>query len=290
MELTHLRYFIAVAEELHFGRAAKRVHIAQPPLSQSIRKLEDELGTALFNRTSRKVELTSAGNLFLDEARGIVSMAENSVKTMRQYGNGSKGSLALGFNEPAINTFLSGAIRKFIEKYPEVKLSLFELETAEQLKALSERRIHLGILRPFNWDTGTLESKLLLRENYVLALPREHKLCAKNRINLSSLKNEKFIMFPKAIHPALFECLNKCFQSHGFTPEIVQEAVRKQTTLALVESGLGIALVPESSMRLSPPGVVFKDIIGKLPTVDIYAVWRSGDSSPIVNNFLKTIN
>jgi DNA-binding transcriptional LysR family regulator len=289
MELTHLRYFIAVAEELHFGRAAKRVHIAQPPLSQSIRKLEDELGTALFIRTSRKVELTSAGSLFLEEARAIVSRAENSVQAMRQYAGGSKGCLALGFNEPAINTFLSTAIREFIRKYPEVKLSLFELETAEQLKALSERRIHLGIMRPFNCDLGALESRLLLSEEYVLALPRGHRLCARSKIELSSLKNEKFIMFPKTIQPALFECLTQCFQKHGFTPDIVQEAVTKQTTLALVESGLGIALVPESSKRLSPPGVVFKSVVGKLPSVDIYAVWQRGYNSPIVNNFLETI-
>ncbi len=289
MELTHLRYFIAVAEDLHFGRAAKRMHISQPPLSQSIRRLEEELGTSLFNRTSRKVELTSVGNLFLEEARAIVCRADNSVKTMHQYAAGSKGSLRLGFNEPAINTFLSGAVREFIKKYPEVKLSLMELETGEQLKALTDRRIHLGIMRPFNCDLGALESKLLLREDYLLALPNGHRFCKRDGIDLSLLKNEKFIMFPKAIQPALFECLNQCFQKHGFTPDIVQEAVTKQTTLALVESGLGIALVPESSRRLSPPGVVFKSIIGKLPSVDIYAVWQRGDNEPIVSSFLKII-
>lgn len=286
MELTTLKYFIAVAEELHFGRAAQRLHMAQPPLSLQIMKLEHELGVKLFLRTSRKVELTLAGKTFLREARDVLGRAENSVITMRQYASGSRGSLTIGFNEPGINTFLPLTIREFIHRYPEVELPLLELETAEQLAALQTRRIQLGIMRPFGCDLTGLERQLLLREEYLLALPSGHRFCDHSEVELSALKNEPFIMFPRWVNPVLFNRLRECCQNAGFTPKVVQEAISKHTTLALVEAGLGVAMVPESSQHLAPHDVIFKSIIGDLPEIEIYAVWHRDNNPQLIRNFL----
>jgi DNA-binding transcriptional LysR family regulator len=287
MELTHLRYFVAVAEELHFGRAARRLHMAQPPLSQQIKKLEDELEVKLFNRTSRKVELTAAGRIFLADARDILERAKVSRQSMRELSRGARGILSLGFNEPAIHTFLSATVREFIRRYPDVKLSLRELETGEQLDALSTRGIHLGIMRPYGYDLSGFQTRRLWKENYVLALPNDHSFCACELIEPAMLRDEHFIMFPRSLNASLFDRIQATFQEAGFTPNIVQEAVSKQTTLALVESGLGVAIVPESNQQLAPQGVAFRTLAAHLPPVEIDAVWRRDISPQIVLNFLE---
>lgn len=289
MELTHLKYFIAVAEELHFGRAAQRLHMAQPPLSQRIKKLEDELDAKLFTRTSRKVELTPAGKTFLAEAREIVGRAESSVRAMQLYASGTRGNLTLGFNEPAIHTFLSYAVREFIRKYPGIKLALFELETAEQIEALATRRIQLGIMRPFGYDLDGFDHQLLLREKYLLAIPAGHRLKSAAEVKLPALSKERFVMFPRSVNPALFNRLHECLQMAGFTPDVVQEAISKQTTLALVEAGLGVALVPASSRHLASSAVMFKSIRGELPPVEIYAVWHRDNNPQMIRNFLNIV-
>lgn len=289
MELTHLRYFLAVAEELHFGRAAKRLHMAQPPLSQRIKLLEEELGASLFKRNSRKVELTAAGRLFLKEAREILERSELAVTKLRELGAGITGTLSLGFNEPAINTFLSATIRSFRERWPEVKLSLHELETAEQLEALRRGGIDLGVMRPFGHDLSGLGEKLLLRERYLVALPRGHRLAETAEFPLGELKDEKFIIIPRPAHPLLRDRLTACCKAAGFTPQVSQEAVGKQTTLALVEAGMGVAFVPESSSRHAPAGVAFVRPLGELPPVDIHAVWRLDGFTPAVDNLLRLV-
>lgn len=284
----HLRYFVAVAEELHFGRAARRLHMAQPPLSQQIMKLEDELEVKLFTRSSRKVELTSAGKIFLEDARDILKRAEVSRRAMRELSTGARGALSLGFNEPAINTFLSATVREFVDTYPEVKLSLLELETAEQLEALAMRRIHLGIMRPFGYDLGAFQQRSLWTEKYLLALPENHPLCEHETISPLQLKNEKFIMFPRSLNPALFNCITEAFETYGFRPRVVQDAVSKQTTLTLVAAGLGLALVPQSSRHLAPKAVNFRPLADNntFPDVEITAVWLSDISPQIIMNFL----
>ena len=289
MELTHLKYFVTVAEELHFGRAAKRLHIAQPPLSQQIMKLEDELEVKLFSRTSRRVTLTRAGMLFLKEARGILEQAENAARKMHEMSLGNSGSLALGFGEPAINTFLSSAIKIYSEKHPGVKLLLQELETTDQLKALRTRKIDLGILRPFEHDMTGLKSKLLFREHYLAAVPNQMAV-NKQSIDLIDLADHSFIMFPRSTQPALYDKLLQCCIDAGFTPNISQEVVGKHTTLTLIEAGLGVALVPVSCSKQAPDTIKFLPINDKLPSVDIYAVWRDEDESQAVNYFLKAIN
>jgi DNA-binding transcriptional LysR family regulator len=289
MELTHLKYFVTVAEELHFGRAAKRLHIAQPPLSQQIMKLEDELEVKLFNRTSRRVTLTDAGGLFLKEARAILEQAETAARKIQELSLGNTGSLALGFSEPAINTFLSSAIKIYSKKYPKVKLLLYELETSDQLKALRTRKIDLGILRPFEHDLTGLKSKLLFSEKYLAAVPAQMAI-NKESINLIDLADHSFIMFPRSTHPALYDKLLQCCINAGFTPNISQEAVGKHTTLALVEAGLGVAIVPVSCSKLAPPTIKFLPINDNLPSVDIYAVWREYDELPALNHFLQAIS
>lgn len=291
MELTHLRYFITVAEELHFGRAARKLHIAQPPLSQQIMRLEEELEVKLFNRTSRRVELTSAGKLFLTEAKAIIERADYASGKMRDIAAGSSGSLSLGFNESAINTFLPETIRNFREKHPEIKLILHELETAAQLEALQSAQIDLGVMRPFGHDLTQFSTQLLFQEHYVAAVPNNHKFIKDERheIRLDELSSEKFIMFPREIHPSLYDHIVKCCEAVGFTPRIAQNAITKQTTLALIEAGLGIALVPESAKHHAADGISFIKLKSSLPPVNIMAVWRLTENSVIIRNFLEEI-
>jgi DNA-binding transcriptional LysR family regulator len=289
MELTHLRYFVAVAEELHFGRAAAKLHIAQPALSQQIKRLEGELNTRLFNRTSRRVELSAAGKIFLNKAHGIIERADEACAAMMNLGKGQSGYLAMAYIESVLNTFLPKTIKKFMHKYPEVQLSLKEMGIIEQFKALDEKRLDLGFMRPFGHDTSAYSKRLVLSEQYVLAMPANHKLCANSLLTLDMIGDEPLILFPRAIHPQLRYCFDECFQRADFKPNIIQELTSKRTTLALVETGIALAFVPESSMIHSPSGVEFRKLDCDLPDIKIFALWRPENDSPLIKNFLDFI-
>jgi DNA-binding transcriptional LysR family regulator len=289
MELTHLRYFIAVAEELHFGRAAEKMHIAQPPLSQQIKRLEGELDVKLFNRSSRRVELTEAGRIFLPEARAIVQRADEACSTLDKLAKGKSGYFAVAFSEPAINTFLPGAIKNFMDKYPDVQVSLNELGILEQFHALDEKRIHLSFMRPFGHDIRAYSKRLIMSEKYMAALPAGHRLCAEPFITLNMLEKEPLILFPRSRHPKLRNRFDESFHNCGFEPEIIEELSSKHTTLAFVAAGMALTLVPESSMVYSLPGVVFKKLESNLPPVEIYALWRPENESPMIDHLLDLI-
>jgi DNA-binding transcriptional LysR family regulator len=289
MELTHLRYFVTVAEELHFGRAAAKLHIAQPPLSQQIKRLETELDVKLFNRTSRRVELTVAGEMFLAEARGIIERADETYAMISSLGKGQKGYLPIAFIESAINTFLPEIIKSFMQKYPDVQLSLKAMGMLEQFRAFDEKRLHLGFIRPFKHDISAYSKRLIIREPYVLALPENHKLCANEVLSLDMLTGEPLILFPRSRHPHLRNRFDECFQRAGVKPDVIMELMSKHTSLAMVKSGIALAFIPESSMFYSPEGVTFRKLDSDLPPIEIYAIWRPENDSPLIKNFLDLI-
>lgn len=289
MELTHLRYFVTVAEELHFGRAAKKLHIAQPPLSQQIKRLEGELDVKLFNRTSRRVELTTAGKIFLPEARGIVERADETYAMITSLGKGQKGYLSIAAIEPAINTFLPEVIKFFMGKYPEVQLSVKEMGIIEQFKAFDEQRLHLGFVRPFQIDTSIYAKRLIMRERYVLALPEKHKLCRLPSLTLDKIAGEPLILFPRTRHPQLRDRFDECFKRFGFKPNVILELMSKHTTLAMVKAGIALAFVPESSMLFCPPEIKFQTLDCNFPDVEIFALWRAENDSALIKNFIDLI-
>ncbi len=286
MELTHLKYFMAVAEELHFGRAAKRLNVSQPPLSQQIMKLEDELGVKLFKRSSRVVELTEAGKFFMEEVKAVLGRVTLMEERMARISSGRSGTLAVGFNEPVLNTVLPRAVDKFRRRYPEVELQLFEMETPVQLTALRNREIQLALLRPYGFDLTGLQARLLYQEPYLLALPAGHKLLAYDEVALSRLEGAEIIMFARRTSPVLFDDIVRVLNS----PVIRQEAANKATILALVKAGLGVGIVPESSKLTAPPGVEFRPLGPGLPSVDIMAVWDENNSSAPLLNFIRQLN
>lgn len=293
MELTHLKYFVAVADELHFGNAAKKLNIAQPPLSQQIMKLEDELGVKLFHRTSRSVKLTDEGQLFLEEARIILKRSENAVSRVRDYALSTYNRLSIGFNEPAINTFLPEAVVSFRKKYPEINLQLHELTTLEQLQALENGSIDIGFLRPFQHDLTNFKTISLFEEPYCLVFPEKHKLLRELKsefdIPLNQLKDIPLILFPREVQPELFDTIVKRCEKSGFTPNIIQETRTKHTAFALVKGGLGVALVPKSTSNLAPKGLVSKPLQDKLPPVKIVAVLQQSVLFPELNQFINLV-
>ena len=290
MELLQLKYFTVVAEELHFGNAAKRLHISQPPLSVQILKLEDELGVSLFRRTSRVVELTDAGRIFLEEAKDILKRTDLATERMRFLANGRRGFLSIGFNEPAINTFLPGAVFRFKKKYPEIELRLEEIDTSLQFDALRNHRIQLGFLRPYSGkDLEDFEHTLIFSEQYMLALPEKHPLLQYDTIPAKKLHHAELLIFARHVNPKVFDTVSQVIEQAGISPHIHQDTGNKLATLALVRAGVGLALVPESSRNSAPDGVLFRHVELELPSVDIYAVWNNRENNECVNNFLHVI-
>ncbi len=289
MELRHIRYFLAVAEELHFGRAAKRLAIAQPPLSKQIKQLEDELDVELFRRNSRKVELTEAGFAFFRQAKAMVELSRSMVDTVQAIAKGETGTLTVGFNEPAIDSILPATIKAMRLEHPGINLSLREMQTAEQLEALRRYRIDVGIVRLFSHDLAGLHSRLLLREQYVVAMPRRHRLAAEKEIKLSVLNDESLIVFPAKMQPLLHAHLMRCFEKAGGRPRIVQEAVTKHTTLSLIAAGLGIAIVPKSTMKFAPKSLTNRPVRSGLPDIEYFLVWRDEPPSGVLKVFLSVL-
>jgi DNA-binding transcriptional LysR family regulator len=285
MELRHLRYFVTLAEELHFGRAAERLHIAQPPLSQQIRQLENELGFELFHRTKRKVELSEAGEAFLVEVQQIFRQLEQAIFLGRQVSRGEIGQLVIGFVSSAAYNILPDILRIFRNSFTNVSLELHELTTDEQLRWLESGRIDVGFVRP-PVDENTYESKIVFRESLAIALPENHPLANQDKISLQSLKNESFILFPRVLAPGLYDLIISFCQQFGFSPQLAQEAIQMQTIVSLVAAEIGVAIVPESLQNLQRRGVVYKYFVEETPQVSIAMIWQRDDVSVVLEKFL----
>ncbi|MGE4553738.1 MAG: LysR family transcriptional regulator [Desulfovibrionaceae bacterium] len=289
MELRHLRYFLAVAEELHFGRAAARCHLAQPPLSQQIKDLEREVGAELFRRNSRNVALTPAGEALLAHARAALREAERGAEAARAAAAGTAGRLDLGFVNPAMDGFLSRAIAAFRREAPDVRLTLHELGSREQLEALRAGRLHAGFIRLAGQDVSGLAHEVLHRDRYVAALPRGHRLTKLKRVPLAELAREPLILYPRDTGPALYDAMLAALRTAlppGHPgPAIAQEARSKHTTLSLVAAGLGVALVPGGIQVWRREGVVLREVAGALPDIEL-AVVRPEPEPPALARLL----
>ncbi|HEY9645559.1 MAG TPA: LysR family transcriptional regulator [Chroococcidiopsis sp.] len=288
IELRHLRYFIAVAEELHFGRAAEQLHMAQPPLSQQIRQLEAELGFTLFHRTKRSVKLTEAGEVFLKDCRQIFWQLEQAIESGRQASRGEIGQLVIGFVSSAAYNVLPRIIQGFRSAVPEVKPELHELTTDQQMQWLRDHRLDVGLVRLPIDETG-LDVLTIWREPLVVALPENHALAQDATVSLRSLSNESFIVFPRPLAPGLYDQIIGLCQQAQFSPRVVQEAIQMQTIVSLVAAELGIAIVPVSLQNLQRTGVVYRPLQEPTPEAAIAVVWRSPDVSPTVQRFLQVV-
>ncbi|WP_419781024.1 LysR family transcriptional regulator [Maridesulfovibrio sp.] len=289
METRQLKYFLAVAEELHFGRAAKRLHISQPPLSQQIMKFEEELGVKLFQRNKRSVSLTAAGNSLLRDARPILRAIERAEVNLLDAASGLGGHLKLGYIGPALDTLLAECIREYKENYPAVRFDLQEMFTNDQLQGVRKGELDAGIVRLFRHDVSDLESVTFHRESYALVIPEGHKLCGSEEVAVSELDGEQFIFFPREEQPRLYDEWMRVFSRYGFVPDVVQEAARKSATVALVAAGIGIGIVPESMAGRKPGGVVFKKLVGEFPVIELQVVYKKTEAFPAVINFVNLL-
>jgi DNA-binding transcriptional LysR family regulator len=285
MELRHLRYFIAVAEELHFSRAAQRLSIAQPPLSQQIKNLEGEVGVQLLRRTRRHVELTEAGQIFLEEARRAVAQAEQAVSAARRASRGEIGRLTLGFVGSATYTVLPHVLRSFRKRYPAVEVTLRELTTSQQIDALSAGEVDLGIVRqpPIREN---LVSRVLVDEHFVVALSRRHRAARQKSVHVSTLAEDPFILFPRPLATSLHDAVVSACQRAGFSPKIVQEATQIPVMISLVAASLGVAIVPSCAQALKWNNVVYKPLEDPQPRTNIALVWRKQSESATVAAFV----
>jgi len=289
MEITTLKYFVTVARELHFRRAAKLLHISQAPLSQQIIKLEDELGIKLFERTSRVVKLTEAGKLFVKEAETILRNVDHAAKKMNAYASGQSGSLVIGYNEPSLNTFLPDALFRFRQKFPAVELQLWEMETEAQLEALRSGEIDLGFLRPFEHDLTGLACNFVFAEQYVLAMKSDHPLARMAEIPPKQLNGLELLLFARDVNPALFDRIVEILAQHEIYPVIRQFARNKTSILALVRSGFGAALVPESCTRYCDPVIVVRTLPKMLPPVELFAARLASSHHPAAENIIRDL-
>jgi DNA-binding transcriptional LysR family regulator len=289
VELRHLRYFVAVAEELHFGRAAARLHISQPPLSMQIRDLEREIGCRLLSRSRRKVELTDAGGSFLEEARYVLARIEQAVETARNVGSGAAGRLSVGLISMAMDAFLTKVIQDFGRECPWIKLSLGEMSTNDLLDAVRAGRLHVGFPRLYGHDLRGLESDIVLRERYILAIPQIHPLAKKRRISLPALEGVNLIISPRPVQPRVYDRIVESCRREGFDPQITHETVSRRTSMSLVAAGLGVSIVTGSAQNVPWPGVVYRPIDADWPIVEIAAVWQEGDDRPALGRFMDVV-
>lgn len=289
MELRQIKYFIAVAEELHFGRAAERCHIAQPPLSQQIKRLEEELGVTLLERTSRKVSLTPEGAEFLRRCRDIMERLDEAIICIQDMAQGLEGHLHVGFIGPAALSMLPKAIRAFRERNPNIRLDFSARSTTEQLPMLRGDRLDIAFVRLFGHNTTGLKTMPFLREPYVLAIPEKHPFRELDRVNIKDLEGEPLIFNQRAAQPALYSSLIGSFHKAGFMPNIVQEVNTEQSTVALVATGLGCAMVPQSSGTDHRAGVIFRPLDGDLPQWEITALWKEKNESILLRKFLDVV-
>ena len=290
LELRQLRYFIAVAEELHFGRAAARLHMTQPPLSQTIAGLEDLLGTPLFERNRRAVSLTPAGDALLPEARRMLAQAGELPELVRRAAQGEAGRLALDFVSSADYSVLPPFLRLYRARYPQVQITLQEATSDIQVEDLLHNRVDAGLLIPPLPEKAGAELDYLkvLSEPLILAAPAGW-VDGEGPVWLRDVPAAPLIIFPRPIAPALHDAILGCFRAAGVTPEIGQEAIQMQTIVGLVSAGMGLALVPQSVSNLMRPGVEYRALHDATPQVETGLAWRRDNASPVLQGFLELL-
>jgi DNA-binding transcriptional LysR family regulator len=290
MELRYFQYFVAVAEELHFNRAASKVGITQPALSQQIRSLEAELGFPLLRRTKQKVELLPAGNVFLKEAKRILYNVERAVQNARRVHEGKIGQLRIGFIGSAMYETLPTLLKAYRHTFPDVDVELRELPSSEQAQQLSEGYLDIGFVRstsPFQDDSFALET--IAEEPLVLALATTHPLAQQNDVTLKELQDTPLIIFPRQLGSDFYDAILRLFDREGLKPQVVQEVVEMHVIVSLVANGLGMALVPASVAALRPRDVVYKSVTEQAIRVPLAAAWQKHNRSPTLQAFLKVM-
>jgi DNA-binding transcriptional LysR family regulator len=283
IELRHLRYFVAVAEELHFGRAARRLHLAQPPLSQQIKKLEEMLGHTLFTRTSRAVKLTSAGELLFERARAVLRKVQEDIEDVRSVGRGEVGSLKVGFVGTAMLTAMPAILSRYRREYPNVDLQLREFYTSGVESGLRDGSIDVGFLRDGGKVAG-LEVETLLSEPFVAVVPARHPLAKRKTISAAMLREEGFVLFTPLAGRTAYEKTASLCEAHGFRPHVVQEAPQWLTILRLVGAGLGVSIGPACVSQIATSGVVCLKLRSAVKT-DIEIAHREADGRALVSAF-----
>lgn len=286
MELRHLRYFVAVADELSFARAARALHLSQPPLSRQVRALENELGTALFTRTKRTVALTGAGAALLPEARRLLRAADALKAGARAHAAGEVGSLALGFIGMAAYNVLPGVLPSFHRAHPGVRLALREATSDVLLVALQRGEIDVALVLP-PAGHSTVEYAALFRDGLIAALPAARgEFRAHGALRLARLAGEPFVLFPRQVGASLYDHIVGACHRAGFSPRIEQEAIQMQSIVSLVAAGMGVALVPASLRKMRRTGVRYRPLAERSPGVEVGVAWRRGDDSPAVRGFV----
>jgi DNA-binding transcriptional LysR family regulator len=287
MDLRHLRYFVAVAEELHFTRAAERLGMKQPPLSQQIRQLERELGTSLLRRLTRGVELTDSGALLLEEARRILDHVERTKAAVQSCARGETGRMRVGFASATyFQSMVTGIVRAYRERFPGVLLTPEQSLMPRLLAALHSGEIDIAFVRSAFSDDDRLGIELLVEEPMLAVLPASHTLAGERSVALAALSSDTFIIFPREYGPVLYDAIVASCQRAGFTPQLDQEAPQIPSIVPMVAAGFGVSLVPQSIRQIHTEGVVYLPIEGEAPGAPISLAYRRGDRSMAVRNFV----
>jgi len=287
MELRHIRYFLAVAEEGHFTRAAAKVGIGQPPLSQQIKDLEAEVGAPLFHRVAHGAELTAAGAAFLETVREMPALAERATKAAQRAARGETGSLRVGFTaSAAFNAVVPSAIRAFRRAYMQIELILEEANTTRLVTGLLGGSLDVVFLRPGAAGSDGFQLRPLSEEPMMVALPAGHPAAAQKEVDLKLLKDDPFLLFPRANGPTLYDTVIAACRSAGFEPVLGQTAPQIGSVVNLVAAELGVSIVPASMSQLQIAGVVYRAIAGEAPITRLALAHRRGEMSPVVRNFV----
>lgn len=287
MDLRHLRYFIAVAEELNFTRAADRLHIAQPPLSQQIRQLEEELGVTLLHRTKRHVELSEAGQVFLDHARQILRLTEVAAVQARRAQRGEIGRLSVGFFEHMSYTLLPPIFRAYRERFPDVDMDVRWFPVIGQADALRRGDVDISFMRP-GTDSEDITTEVLVTEPFVIAVPASHPFATEDSLSLRDCVAERFVMYTPHLAPDFHDMILRMCATAGFTPRVALEVGQVYTCLGLVSSGIGLAFVPSSVQRIHLDHVVYKPLRSRSLPVEVMLGWRRTNTSPLIGAFVET--
>ena len=286
-DLNQLRCFVAVAEELHFRRAAERLHMTQPPLSRQVQMLEHQIGTLLLHRSNRYVRLTPAGRSLLAEARTILRLAETASLRARRVGMGEAGTVSIGFTAGASYHFLPEAIARWRSSLPDVDLQLKEMVSMAQMEALEAGRLDVALLRPPLNDEG-LQSRCVAREPLMAAMPLSHPLAQLPALMLPDFKQQAFVMYSPDEARYFHDLVTQWFGAYAIGPRYVQYVSQIHSVLALVRGGLGVALVPESASGMRYEGVAYRPITASqsLPQAELHMVWKLDNDNPALSKII----